>query len=131
MRQYNTSLESKRGANLRTGCNFSWYFSTTEAKIVKASGHLQNGGDIMPTLAFWRQLETQCMENNTGPQPGGIVRPMMSFRRPQIIEYHMEKVPNYQGKWILIEKHQKIQAEISKTALHKPLIMRELNTGIL
>ena len=42
-------------------CNFAWYLAVTEVKIERASGHFQNGGDIMPTLAVWKQLAMQGM----------------------------------------------------------------------
>ena len=81
----------------------------------------------MPTLYFRGKLALQSMENNIGTEPGGIGRPMRPFRRPQIVEYNMEKVPNYYGKWIASEKNQSFQAEISETAQHKPFIIWQSN----
>ena len=55
-----------------------------EVNTALASGHLKNGGNITPTLDFWRQLVKQCTENNIGTYPGDIGRPMGSiWRRPQ------------------------------------------------
>ena len=65
-----------------------------------ASGHFQNGGNIMPTLDFWRHLAIQCMENTIGTEPGDIGMPMWDCRMPQIAGYKLEKVPNYRGKWL-------------------------------
>ena len=73
----------------------------TEVNTALASGHFQNGVDIMPTLAFRRQLAIQCMENAIGTEPGDIGRPVRACRRPQIVECKLEKVPNYSGKWWL------------------------------
>ena len=70
-----------------------------------ASGNFQNGGNIMPTLDFWRHLAIQCMENTIGTEPGDIGRPMWAFRRPQTVKYNMEKVANYHRKWLASEKN--------------------------
>ena len=42
-----------------TDHTFGWYLAVTEVNTALASGHFQNGGNIMPTLAFWRQLAIQ------------------------------------------------------------------------
>ena len=78
--------------------------SVTEVNTALASGHFQNGGDIMPTLDFWRQLVIKCMEDTIGTDPGDIGRPMWACIRPKIVEFHMEKVPNYRGKCLPSEK---------------------------
>ena len=71
----------------------------------------------MPNLDFWWQLVIQCMENTIGTGPGDNGRPMRDCIRPQIVEYKLEKVSKYHGKWIASEKNQDIQAEISEEAL--------------
>ena len=53
-----------------------------EVNIALASGHFQNGGNIMPTLALWRQFAPLCMENNIGAWTGDILRPVQAIRRP-------------------------------------------------
>ena len=52
------------------------------------------------TLAFWRQLGLQCMDNTIEIYPGDNGRPMRAFGRHQIVEFNLEKAPNYHGKWI-------------------------------
>ena len=61
-------------------------------------GHFQNGRDIMPNLYFQRQLAIKCKENTIGTETGDIGGPMRDCRRPQTMEYHMEKAQNYQRK---------------------------------
>ena len=68
-----------------------------KANTALASSHTQNDGNIMPTLDFWRQLVIQCMENTIGTEPGDIGRLVPTFRRPQIVQYNLEKVPTYRG----------------------------------
>ena len=93
--------------------NFSWHIVMTEVNTTLASGHFQNGGDIMPNLDLGGHLAIQCMINNFGTEPGDIGRPMWYYRRPQIVEYNLEKVPNYHRKWLASEKNQNVLAEIS------------------
>ena len=50
----------------------------------------------------------QCMETNIETEPGDIDRPMWSCRRPHVVEFKLEKVPNYIRKWIASEKKSKI-----------------------
>ena len=57
----------------------------TEVNTALASGHFQNGGDIMPTLAFQSHLAMQCMGNTIGKGPGGIGRILWACRRPKIV----------------------------------------------
>ena len=80
--------------------NFVWYFVVTEKSTALATGHFQNGGDIMPTLDFWRQLEIWCIENNIGTYHGDVGKPMWVCRRSQIAEHKLEKVKTYHGKWL-------------------------------
>ena len=77
----------------------------TEVNTALASGHFQNGVDIMPTLAFRRQLEIHCMKNNIVTEPDDIVRPIRAFRGPQIVECKLKKVSNSCGKWLAREKN--------------------------
>ena len=72
-----------------------------EVNIALASRNFQNGGNIMPDLSFQRQLAINYMENTIVINPGDIGRPMRSYKRPQIVECKLEKVPNYSGKWWL------------------------------
>ena len=44
-----------------------------------ASGHFQNGDNIMPTLDFWRQLAMQCMENTIVTDPSDTGRPIQNL----------------------------------------------------
>ena len=67
----------------------------TEVNTALEFGHSQNDGNIMPTLDFWRQLVIQCMENTIRTEPSDIDRPIPAFRRPQIVQYNLEKVPTY------------------------------------
>ena len=46
----------------------------------------------------------QCMETNIETEPGDIDRPMWSCRRPHVVEFKLEKVPNYIRKWLASEK---------------------------
>ena len=57
----------------------------TEANTALASGHYQNGGDIMPTLDFWIHVVIQCMENTIETDPGDIGMPMRACVWPQIV----------------------------------------------
>ena len=66
--------------------NFAWYLAVTEVNTALASGHFQNGGNIMPNLAFLIQLALHCMENTIGTYPDDIGSPMGACRRPQIME---------------------------------------------
>ena len=54
---------------------------------------LPNGGNITPNLAFRRHLALQCMYNTIGTDTGNIGRPVRAYRRPQIVEINLEKVP--------------------------------------
>ena len=101
-----------------------------EVNTALVSGYFQNGGNIMPTLDFWRQLALQFMENTIGTEPGDIGRPMWVCRKPEIVEFKLEKVPNYHGKWLASEKNQNDQAEMSEAALQKPFIMRQLDQDL-
>ena len=84
--------------------NFAWYLSVMKVNIALESGHFQNDGDIMPDLYFWRQLVIQCIENTIVTEPCDIGRPICAYRRPQMMEFHLAKVPNYHGKWLPSEK---------------------------
>ena len=55
---------------------------------------------MMTTLDFWSQLEIQCMENTIVIDSGDTGRPIRAFRGLHIVEYHLEKVPNYRKKWL-------------------------------
>ena len=46
--------------------NLAWCHAVMEVNTELLSGDFQNGGNIMPTLAFLRQLAIQCMENTIG-----------------------------------------------------------------
>ena len=93
---------------------------------------LKNGGNIVPTLVFWRNLVIQCEENTIRMEPGDIGRPMRSWRRSQIVQCKMEKVPNYRKKmandW---GKNVNFQAEISEAVLQEPFILRQSNQDLL
>ena len=56
--------------------HFAWYLYLMEANTALASGHFQNGGNIMPNLDFQEQLALQLMYNTIGTETGNIVRPM-------------------------------------------------------
>ena len=101
---YPILVERTQDTKFWTYLNFEWYLVVTEMNTVLASGHFQHGGNIMPTLNFQRQLAIHCMENITGTEPGDIGRHMWACRRQQTVEYHLEKEPNYRGKWIPGEK---------------------------
>ena len=68
----------------------------------------------MPALDYWGKLALQCMENTIGKDPGDIGTPIQACRRPQIVEWIMEKVPNYRGKWLASEKNQIYQRQRCK-----------------
>ena len=91
-----------------------------EVNIALASRNFQNGGNIMPDLSFQRQLAINYTENTIVINPGDIGRPMRSYKRPQIVECKLEKVPNYRKKWLPSAKNQNIQAEISEAATQEP-----------
>ena len=55
------SLDRTRKTKFCTDRNFSCYLDVTEVNTALASGHCQNGGNIMPTLSFWRHLVIQRM----------------------------------------------------------------------
>ena len=57
----------------------------TEVNTALASGHFQNGGNIMLNLDFWGQLEIHCMENTIGTDTGDVGSPMRDYRIPQIV----------------------------------------------
>ena len=103
-RHYPISLESRWATKFWMDYNFAWYLFVMVVNIALACGHFPNGGDIIPTLAFQRQLAMQCMENNFLTDPNDIGTPMRACRRPQIVELNVEKVPNYLGKWQPSEK---------------------------
>ena len=73
----------------------------------------------------------QCEENTIRMEPGDIGRPMRSWRRSQIVQCKMEKVPNYCVKWIVSKKNQNIHAEISEAVLQEPFIIRQSNQDLL
>ena len=75
----------------------------TELNTALASGNFQNGGNIMPTLYFWRQLDLKCMKNTIGTDPDDIDGPMRACKSLQIVKYKLENVPNYRGKWLASE----------------------------
>ena len=70
------------------------------------------------------------MENIIVTEPGDIGRHIRACRSPQVVEYQLEKVLNYRGKWLRSTKIQKIQADILEAALHEPFRMRETNKGL-
>ena len=76
----------------------------TEVNITLASGHFKNGGAIIPTLDFWRQLSIKFMKNTIGKEPVCMGRPILACRRPQIVEFQMKKVATYRGYWLTKEK---------------------------
>ena len=70
-----TTLLSEWVVNgLTSFCNFAWYLAVTEVNTAITAGHFQNGGDIMLTLDFQRQLVIQCMKNTVLIDPGYIDR---------------------------------------------------------
>ena len=69
-----------------------------EANTALASGNFQNGGNIMPNLDFQEQLALQWMYNTIGTETGDIRRPMWTYRRPEIVECSLEKIPNFHRK---------------------------------
>ena len=87
----------------------------------------------MPTLDFWRQVALQCMGNTIGTYPGDVGRPMRSYRRPQILEYNLDKVPNYRGKWLASGGgKQKYQKQCCKNQLDQDLLHRQqINVSVL
>ena len=74
------------GYNFFMDHNFAWYLAMTEVNAALSSGNFQNGGNIMPTLDFWRYLAIKCMKNTIGTEPGDIGRPIRACKRPQIVE---------------------------------------------
>ena len=62
--------------------------------------HFQNGGDVNTTLYFWKHLSIQLMENTIVTETDSIGRNLWAFKRPQIVELQLEKVPNYCKKWL-------------------------------
>ena len=96
----NISLEMIWDTKFWPDCNFACYLAVREANTALASGYFQDGGDIMTSLSFQRQLAIQCMENTTGTETGDIGRPMWACRIPQIVGCNQEKVPRYCGKWL-------------------------------
>ena len=85
----------------------------------------------MPTLAFQRQLVMQCMENTIGTYSGDIVRHMKAYIRPQIVEYRMEKVPNYSGKWLSSEKISKFPSRNIRISSARTIQNREIKLGLI
>ena len=73
----------------------------------------------------------QCMETNIETEPGDIDRPMWSCRRPHVVEFKLEKVPNYIRKWLASEKNKKSQAERSEAELQEPFRMQQSNKDLL
>ena len=47
------------------------------------------------------------------------------------MEYKLEKVPNYRGKWLASEKNPNFQAEISEAALQESFRMQQSNQDVL
>ena len=47
------------------------------------------------------------------------------------MEYKLEKVPNYCGKWLPSEKNQNTQAETSEAELQEPFRMQQSNKDLL
>ena len=70
----------------------------TEVNTALASGHFQNGGNIMTTLDFWSQLVIQYMINTNGTDPSYIGRPIFYYKRPHIVVCQIKKVSNYRRK---------------------------------
>ena len=99
------SLDRTQATKFWTNLNSACYLAVIEVNIELASEHFQNGGNIVPTLSFRRQLAINCIEYITGTEPGDIGRPMWDFIRPKIVEYNVEKVPNYLRKWLASEKN--------------------------
>ena len=118
--QSNISLERTWATKSWVDSNFSWYLAVTEVNTALASGHFQNGGNIMLTLDFWRQLVLQCMENTIGTDPGSVGRPIRACRRAQIVEYKPDNIPNYRGKWLASEKNpsRNIRSSAARTILN-------------
>ena len=73
------------GYQVWTDRNFEWHLAVKEVNTALASGHFQNGDNIMPTLDFWRQLVTQYMKNTIVTETDGIGRTIWYCRRPQIV----------------------------------------------
>ena len=66
----------------------------TEENTVLASGQSQNGGNIMPTLTFQRQLVIKCMDITIGTYPGDIGSHIWACKMPQIVQDNLQKVLN-------------------------------------
>ena len=66
-----------------------------------------------------------------GTEPGDVGRPMWAFIRNQIVQYKLEKVPNYRGKWLASEKNRNPQSEILEASLQEPFRIQQLKQELL
>ena len=101
-----------------------------EVNTALESGRLQNGGNIMPTLAFRRQLAIKCMEITIGKYPGDIGSHMQACIRPHVVEFNLEKVPNYHGKWSASEKKSKYPSRNIKSSATRTIHNVEIEPGL-
>ena len=56
------SLDSTWDTKFFLDCNFAWYLAVVEVNTALASGHFQNGVNVMPTLAFGRAVSNTAHE---------------------------------------------------------------------
>ena len=56
-------IETTWATKLLDDWNFAWYLAVSTVNANLAHGHFQNGGEITPTLQFWRELAKEMSEN--------------------------------------------------------------------
>jgi hypothetical protein len=70
-----------------------------EGNTALASGHLQNGGVLLPTLEFRRALAKECLENTIGMEEGDTGRPRRNTTMSTRVECEQITVKHYCGMW--------------------------------
>ena len=64
-----------------------------------------------------------------------MIRPVRAYKRPQIVECHLEKFPKYRGKWLPSEKKSKypsrnIRSSAARTIENADIEHRLIGYGI-
>jgi hypothetical protein len=93
------SLERTWATKFWPDRNFAWYLAASEVNAALASGHLQHGGNLLPSLEFRRALAKECLENTIGIDEGDIGRPRRHLAMPTRVECEMVTVKHFCGMW--------------------------------
>ena len=93
------SLEGTWATKFWPDRNFAWYLAASEVNAALAAGHMQNNGNVTPTLEFRRALAKEMLENTIGLEDSDRGRPARSCTFPARLPCELVSVTHFCGAW--------------------------------